>query len=239
LVPVTQLFRPEIKEQSLSIAHGLHVFVAVSQTGAPAVLQSAFVRHATQLLLVVLHCGFAASLHVSLFTHSTHAFAETSQVDFPILAAQSALAVHSTQVFTSVLQTGFKPEQFVFPKHSTHLSAILSQTGVVSLQLPSQGNVICVLPTPPPPFESPPVFAIPALPPLDDPLEPPFPPFPESHIPRTSEQSVFVLKQPTPNGAALTATNEIIAKFVIFICIALSSKMTIDYEPVNVLANNW
>ena len=88
---------------------------------APAVLQSAFDRQATQAFVAVLHCGFAASLHASLVRHSTQTFVSVSQTLRPATLAQSEFDTHSTQVLLAVLHAGFGPEQCAFAVHCTQL----------------------------------------------------------------------------------------------------------------------
>ena len=102
---------PAISEQSASAAHGPQVFVVVLQSDAPAVLQSAFDKHATHAIVVGLHWGFAAFVQVALLKHSTQVLRAVSQTVLPVTLAQSPLVLHSTQVFIETSHAGFVPEQ--------------------------------------------------------------------------------------------------------------------------------
>lgn len=115
--PARQTVLPGTWVQSGSAAHGKHVFAvglaAVrSHREAPAVLQSALLKHATHLWVAVLHCGFAA-------------------------VVQWALLEHSTQVFVSVLQTGVVPPQSLFSRQPTQVFAVVAVVAVVDFAVVS------------------------------------------------------------------------------------------------------
>jgi hypothetical protein len=177
---------------SLSATHGSHVPtlpIAVS----------------VQVLFAGLH-EFPPQGSSPVTVHSTHSSALVSHTVIPLIceqsglppqpthvppshfdavgSVQSALSMHSTQVFVPESQRGVGSAQSGLPKHSTHVSELESQTGVSPSQLPPQGMEP---PAPPEPA------VLPAVPPL---TSPPCPSPPELEPPQVPQLELPPLEVP-------------------------------------------
>jgi hypothetical protein len=120
--------------QSLSVAQATQAFRIVSQTGAAAVVHSAFVRQpATHACVFWLHTGIAELGQSLLARQATHCPLATSQWDvLPTQAVESA-AVHWTQRCVVASHTGAPVEQAPVPvvipgMHPTQAPVVVSQT---------------------------------------------------------------------------------------------------------------
>jgi len=107
-VPALQTFLPRMTEQSVLVAHGLHVWLVMSHRDAVGSVQSDCSRHATQVFVAVLQKGLAPVHRVSSSSvHSTQLCVDGSQAG--VLVEQCAGIKHSTQVSVSSSQAGVAP----------------------------------------------------------------------------------------------------------------------------------
>jgi hypothetical protein len=91
-----------------------------------------------------------------------------------------------------------------------------------------------------PPVEVLPPLLVPPseLAPPSEPAAPAFPPELASQVPGTSEQSVFVLRQPKVRVAAPSARTVIEAILVSLMFVTRPSEATVNYKPTRVLTND-